>query len=105
VARPIAHRSAEWSAKKVVSQMDSVERDLADPARPRAWELRREDFERDAPRRADDERLVVTVTARYRRPPPDRRILTGLPTWPDASFPGQLGVSRPYEHMFVTMTR
>jgi hypothetical protein len=49
--------------------------------------------------------LVVTVTARYRRPPPDRRILTGVPTWSDASFRGLFGVSCPYEHMFVTMRR
>src|ERR1700691_674169 len=101
----MAHRSAEWSAKNVESQMDSVERDLAACPRPRAPELRPEDFERDAPRRADDERLVVTVKARYRRPPPDRRILTAPPTWPDASFEGELGHSSLYEHMFVMLSR
>jgi hypothetical protein len=85
VASPIAHRSAEWSAKNVVSQIDSVDRDLAAEERPRPVPARRDDFERDA-RRAAVERLIVTVRARYRHPPPDRRILTALPTWSDASF-------------------
>ena len=85
MASPIAHRSAEWSAKNVVSQIDSVDRDLAAEERPRPVPRRRDGFERDA-RRAAAERLVVTVKARYRRPPPDRRILTALPTWSDASF-------------------
>jgi hypothetical protein len=86
VARPIAHRSAEWSAKNVVSQTDSADRDLlVVAARPRLVVPRPDDFRPDAPRRAAVERLVVTVRARYRRPSPDPRIPIPLPTCSDAS--------------------